>query len=209
LAKGFANLHEEAGQSLKRMHMMLRHSVLRRFASRLPTAALAMTIIGSSALLSSANAQTQTTTRTTVITRTTGGPVGVIGVGRFNTVTTIQQTSVSDVGRRAMLGDVIPVDQLPVVVGIRRTPVAPPTVYRIEGPRTAMHRADEERMRQINPGARVITPDDVSLSPRTRARYAVQGETRPRAMRVRSAAAQNRDGMMMPQIIIVRPSGTY
>jgi hypothetical protein len=156
-------------------------------------------------------AEAQTTTRTIVVSRTSSGGFATPGwatrnFGRFSTVTMVRQTIQTDVSARAVQSGVVPVDQLPVVAGIRRTPVAPPTVYRIEGPQTAMQRADEERMRQVNPGARVITPDDLSVSPQIRSRDAIPRRGHAAELGRRSVAAS---GVMVPQVIIVRPSGAY
>ncbi len=157
------------------------------------------------------DALAQTTRSITIVQTRAGVPFPHPGwatwsVRQTTTITAIEQR-VPDVARRAVIGGVVPVDQLTAVAGIRRTPVAPPTVYRIEGPRTAMHKADEERLRQVNPGARVITPDDLTVSPQMRRRYAIPPEGRaPEMRRPRVAASQ---GVIMPQVIIVRPSGTY
>ncbi|MGL4728096.1 MAG: hypothetical protein ACRCWO_05020 [Bosea sp. (in: a-proteobacteria)] len=194
---------------------MLRHSALRigvlGCSARLSPATALAVIAGVFAIIQPIAAHAQTTTRTIVVTRTSGGFAGpswaAQDFGRYRSVTTIRQSVQTDVGPRAVRYGVVPVDQLPVVAGIRRPPVAPPTVYRIEGPRTTMHKADEERMRQVNPGARVITPDDLMLSPQTRARYGSSNAARLRDMRRRHAVVQDR--VMMPQVIIVRPSGTY
>jgi hypothetical protein len=70
-----------------------------------------------------------------------------------------------------------------------------------------MHKADEARMRQVNPGARVITPLDLSVPREIRRRYAIPQDGVPREMRRRRVAESQ--GVMMPQVIIVRPSRTY
>ena len=93
-------------------------------------------------------------------------------VTRNVTTTTVRQTLVVREPALDFTG-AVPFGLLPVMAGIRATPVAPPSVYRIAGSRTAMHDADELRMRQINPGARVISPDDLTLTRETRRRYAV------------------------------------
>jgi hypothetical protein len=193
------------------MRAMLRHITSRRL--RLHGAfALAGVVI-----LAPFAAEAQTSTRTVVVTRTTGSGFAAPGWatrdlrsfshGGITTVTTVRQVIEAEAAPRFSWLGSTPADQLPVVVGIRPTPVAPPTVYRIEGPSTAMHRADEERMRQVNPGARVITPLDLSVSPQMRRRYAIPREgVAPDVRRRRIAASQ---GVMMPQVIIVRPSRTY
>jgi hypothetical protein len=162
-------------------------------------------------------AEAQTTTRSIVVTRTTSSGFATpgwatrdlrsFGHGGITTVTTTRQVIEAESAPRFTWLGTTPVDQLPVVVGIRPTPVAPPTVYRIEGPSTEMHKADEARMRQVNPGARVITPLDLSVPREVRRRYAIPREGAAPEMRRRRIAESR--GVMMPQVIIVRPSRTY
>jgi hypothetical protein len=173
--------------------------------------------LASCALLWPGDALAQTTTRTIVVTRNVSSGFAAPGwatrdlrspsQGGITSVTTIRQIVETESRDRFVPFGVTPVDQLPVVVGIRPTPVAPPTVYRIEGPSTAMHKADEARMRQVNPGARVITPLDLSVPREVRRRYAIPREGVPAEMRRRRVAQA--EGVVMPRVIIVRPSGTY
>jgi hypothetical protein len=160
---------------------MTRHSTLRRL-TLIATGAM-VTVIVAVPNVSLA----QTSTRTTIVTQSLAyGPAGGFGSRHFHsgtrlvTRTTLSQTIVSR-APAPLPGDVVPFALLPTVSGIRQTPVAPPTVYRIAGPRTAMHEADERRMHQINPGARVISPDDVDLSRETRRRYGVRDPGQMRA----------------------------
>jgi hypothetical protein len=193
------------------MRAMLRHITSRRLQLAV---ASALTGIVSFAPLA---AEAQTTTRSIVVTRTTSSGFATpgwatrdlrsFGHGGITTVTTTRQVIEAESAPRFTWFGATPVDQLPVVVGIRPTPVAPPTVYRIEGPSTAMHRADEARMRQVNPGARVITPHDLAVPREVRRRYAIPREGVPGEMRRRRIAEG--PGVMMPQVIIVRPSRTY
>jgi hypothetical protein len=198
------------------MRAMLRNISFLHIISRRLHLSGALALAGIACLAPPA-AEAQTTTRTVVVARTASSNFAAPGWatldlrgrnhGAITTVTTVRQViETENAPRFAWLGTT-PVDQLPVVVGIRPTPVAPPTVYRIEGPSTAMHKADEERMRQVNPGARVITPLDLSVSPQMRRRYAIPQDGVPREMRRRRVAESQ--GVMMPQVIIVRPSGTY
>jgi hypothetical protein len=159
----------------------------------------------------------QTTTRTTVVTRNVNSGFAVPGWATrdlrapfsrgVTSVTTIRQVIETESRERFVPFGVTPVDQLPVVVGIPASPVAPPTVYRIEGPSTAMHKADAARMRRVNPGARVITPLDLSVPREVRRRYAIPREGVPAEMRRRRMAEAQ--GVVMPRVIIVRPGGTY
>jgi hypothetical protein len=197
------------------MRAMLRHIKLRHVISRPVHLSGALALAGA-VFLAPVTVEAQTT-RTIVVTRTTSSGFAAPGWatrdlrsfshGGITTVTTVRQVIEAEAAPRFAWLGTTPVDQLPVVTGIRPTPVAPPTVYRIEGPSTAMHKADEERMRQINPGARVITPLDLSVPREVRRRYAIPREgVSPELRRRRIAASQ---GVMMPQVIIVRPSGTY
>jgi hypothetical protein len=113
----------------------------------------------------------QTTSRLVVVTQSGNGHFGA-GALRNTRTTVISQTIVERApAPRSYPGAVIPVNELPVVVGIRRPPVAPPSVIQVPSPRTAMHSADEKRMSQNVPGARTIQLTDTDLSSDTRRRY--------------------------------------
>ncbi len=113
----------------------------------------------------------QTTSRLVVVTQNSNGHFGA-GALRNTRTTVISQTIVErPPAPRYYPGATIPVSELPVVVGIRRPPVAPPSVIQVPGPRTAMHSGDETRLSQNIPGARTIQLTDTDLSGETRRRY--------------------------------------
>lgn len=180
---------------------MTRHSSSSRHAARM--AGFVSAVVFFAVLTQAIPSQAQVTSRSVVVTQTKGHGLSAVRLHgtRTITTTTLSQTLVFREPQPAP-GGIVPFSLLPAVAGIRQTPVAPPTVYRIAGPRTAMHEADEMRMRQVNPGARVITPGDVDLSHETRRRYAVNEPGQPRMM---SGPRMSGPRVIGPRVIVVIP----